>query len=63
VFNYNFIEYNNKKYLVRRIIKVSDLKSNFDQQVLKQWTRSDTLLKKDGLFYCCETIQEAVIVP
>ena len=62
MFNYQFIDYNGKKYLVKRIIKESSLKQGFDQQVLKQWTRSDTLLRKDGVFYCCETIQEAEIL-
>ena len=61
MFNYQFIDYNGKKYLVKRIIKESSLKSDFDQQVLKQWTMSDTLLRKDGLFYCCETIEDAII--
>jgi|TARA_B100000035_G_C20805641_1_gene467594 hypothetical protein len=62
VFNYQFIDYNNKKYLVKRIIKESKLKPNFDQKVLKEWTKSDTLLRKNGLFYCCETIEEAQII-
>ena len=62
MFNYQFIDYNGKKYLIKRIIKESSLKQGFDQQVLKQWTRSDTLLRKDGLFYCCETIQDAEII-
>ena len=62
MFNYQIIDYNGKKYLVKRIIKESSLKPNFDQQVLKQWTMSDTLLRKDGYFYCCETIEEAIIV-
>tara|TARA_Y100000593_G_scaffold84952_1_gene161244 strand:- start:2686 stop:2913 length:228 start_codon:yes stop_codon:yes gene_type:complete len=62
VFNYQFIDYNGKKYIVRRIIKESSLKPNFDQQLLKEWTRSDTLLRKDGLFYCCETIEEAEVI-
>ena len=62
MFNYQFIDYNGKKYLVKRIIKELSLKPNFDQQVLKQWTKSDTLLRKDGLFYCCETIEDAIIV-
>jgi hypothetical protein len=60
--HYQFIDYNGKKYLVKRIIKESSLKPNFDQQVLKQWSMSDTLLRKDGLFYCCETIEEATII-
>jgi len=62
VYNYTYIDYNGKKYLVRRIIKESSLKQGFDQQVLKQWTMSDTLLRKDGMFYCCETIQEAEVI-
>ena len=62
MFNYQFIDFNGKKLIVKRVIKESSLKPNFDQQVLKQWTMSDTLLRKDGLFYCCETIEEAIIV-
>ena len=43
-------------------MKESKLKPNFDQKVLKEWTKSDTLLRKNGLFYCCETIEEAQII-
>ena len=53
--------WNDGLLLVKRIIRESHLKKDFDQKILKQWTKSDTLLKKDGLFYCCETIQEARI--
>tara|TARA_B100000768_G_C11238873_1_gene358547 strand:- start:755 stop:982 length:228 start_codon:yes stop_codon:yes gene_type:complete len=60
--NHKFIDYNGNKYLVKRIIKVSKLKPDFNQQDLKGWTQSDTLLKKDGYFYCCETLQEAEII-
>ena len=62
MFNYQFIDHNNKKYLVKRIIKESKLKPNFDQQVLKDWTKSDILLRKNGILYCCETIEEAQII-
>ncbi len=62
MFNYQFIDHNNKKYLVKRIIKESKLKPNFDQQVLKAWTKSDILLRKNGILYCCETIEEAQII-
>ena len=62
MFNYQFIDHNNKKYLVKRIIKESKLKPNFDQQVLKEWTKSDILLRKNGILYCCETIEEAQII-
>ena len=63
MFNYQFVDFKGKKLIVKRIIKESSLKPNFNQHVLKQWTMSDTLLRKDGYFYCCETIEEAVIVP
>ena len=62
MFNYQFIDYNGKKYLVKRIIRESCLKPNFSTEVLKQWTMSDTLLRKDGLYYCCELIQEAEVI-
>ena len=62
MFNYQFVDFKGKKLIVKRIIKESSLKPDFDQQVLKQWTMSDTLLRKDGYFYCCETIEDAIIV-
>jgi len=62
VFNYQFIDFNGKKYLVKRIIRESKLKPNFNQQDLKGWTQSDTLLRKNGFFYCCETIEDAEII-
>ena len=62
MFNYQFIDYNEKKYLVKRIIRESSLKPNFSTEVLKQWTMSDTLLKRDGVLYCCETIQDVEII-
>ena len=58
----NYIDYNGKKLIIKRTIKEHKLKPGFDQQLLKEWTMSDILLKKDGIFYCCETIQEANII-
>jgi len=60
--NHKFIDYNGNKYLIKRIIKESSLKQNFNQQTLKEWTMSDTLLRKNGMFYCCETLKDAEIV-
>ena len=57
-----FINYNNKLFLVKRIFKEHDLKPDFDTNVMKEWTRTDTLLRKDGTLYCCETIEEAEII-
>ena len=57
-----FVNYNGKLFLVKRTFKVSELKSDFDTNVMKEWTRTDTLLRKDGLLYCCELIPEAEII-
>jgi|TARA_R110000822_G_scaffold134637_1_gene272261 hypothetical protein len=54
-----YIIYHGKLLGVKRTIKEHSLKPGFDQQLLKEWSHSDTLLKKDGVYYCCETIQEA----
>ena len=59
---YQFIDYQDKKLLVKRIISEQNLKSNFNVSVMKEWTMSDTLLRKDGYLYCCETIQDAEII-
>ena len=56
------VNYNGKLFLVKRTFKVSELKSDFDTNVMKEWTRTDTLLRKDGLLYCCELIPEAEII-
>ena len=48
--NHQFIDFNDTKYLIKRIIKESQLKPGFDQQLLKEWTMSDVLLKREGLF-------------
>ena len=58
----NYIDFNGKKLIIKRTIKEHQLKPNFDTNIMKQWTMSDTLLRKDGLLYCCETIQEAEII-
>ena len=58
----HLIDYNGKKLIIKRTIKEHQLKPGFDQQLLKEWTMSDILLKRNGIFYCCETIQEANII-
>ena len=57
-----YIDFNGKKLIINRSFKLESLKPNFDTNIMKQWTRSDILLKKDGWLYCCETIQDAEII-
>ena len=58
----NYIEFNGRLLIVKRTIKEHQLKPNFDVSIMKEWTHSDVLLRKDGYLYCCETIQEADII-
>ena len=57
----NYIVFNDKLLIIKRAINEHKLKPSFDVNVMKQWSNSDTLLRKDGMLYCCETIQEATI--
>ncbi len=58
----NYIEFNGMLLIIKRTFKEDLLKPNFDVNIMKQWTRSDVLLRKDGMLYCCETIPEATII-
>jgi len=62
VYQFEYINYNNNLYIVRRKFETSKLKSNFDTNVMKEWTRTDVLLKKDGILYCCELVSNAEII-
>ena len=59
---FNYIDFNGNKLIIKRTFKVEQLKPNFDTNIMKQWTRSDILLKKEGWLYCCETILDAEII-
>ena len=58
----NYIDFNGKKLIIKRTFKEHNLKPNFDTNLMKEWTRSDTLLKRGGILYCCETIQDVEII-
>ena len=58
----HYIDFNDKKLIIKRAFRISSLKPDFDTNVMKQWTRSDILLKKEGWLYCCETILDAEII-
>ena len=56
------IDFQGKKLIIKRIISEHKLRPNFNHELLKQWSMSDIILKKDNVFYCCETIEEAQII-
>ena len=59
---YQFIDHGDKKLLVKRTFKEYQLKTNFDVRVMQKWLGVDLILRKNGIFYCCETIQDATII-
>ena len=59
---YEHMYYQDRMFLIKRKIHESKLKPDFDVTVLKQWTKSDLLLKKEGWFFCCEEVLEAQII-
>ena len=59
---YQYINFNNNLYIVRKQFRTEALKPDFDTNVMKQWTRTDLLLKKNGILYCCELVPNAEII-
>ena len=53
-----YINYNNKLFVVKRIISEQSIKSNIDLSPLKILWQCDTILKRDHLFYFCDEIKE-----
>jgi hypothetical protein len=58
----HYIDFNDSKLIIKRAFRMDHLKHPIDSSLMKQWTRCDVLLKKDGWLYCCETIQDAIII-
>jgi hypothetical protein len=62
VFNYQVIEFQGQKLIVRRRIRESSLIPGYSTEELMKWSRSDKLLRKEGYIWCCEIIQDAEII-
>ena len=58
----DLIVFNNNLYRVKRTILESKIKPDFDQELFKQWTGSDIILRKEGIMYACELITETEIL-
>ena len=60
--SYQFIDHGDQKLLIKRTFKEYQLKPEFNVDVLNKWLGTDIILRKNGIFYCCETIQDAIII-
>ena len=59
---YQFIDHGDQKLIIKRTFKEYQLKPEFNVDLLNQWLGTDIILRKNGIFYCCETIQDATII-
>jgi hypothetical protein len=59
---FSHIEFNGNRFVLKRTIKESTLPSNVSSEDLKAYFMVNTILKKDGTFYLCESIDDAEIV-
>ena len=57
-----FIEFQGRLMVLKRTIKESTLKPGSDLNILKEWFHCDTLLRKDGVFYFCNSVTDAEIL-
>jgi hypothetical protein len=57
----NLIVFQDKLYYVKRTVLESKLRPDFNNDTFRQWTRTDIILRKDGIIYACELIADAVI--
>tara|TARA_R110000824_G_scaffold130195_2_gene291897 strand:+ start:1295 stop:1483 length:189 start_codon:yes stop_codon:yes gene_type:complete len=56
------LEYNGEKYVLKRILKESSLVENYNAGDLKTFYFVETILRKDGMVYLCNKIDDAQII-
>ena len=59
---FQHLEFNGNRFVLKRTIKESTLPSNVSSEDLKAYFMVNTILKKDGIFYLCESIDDAEII-
>ena len=57
-----FIEFQGRLMVLKRTIKESTIKAGSDLNMLKEWFHCDTLLRKDGLLYFCDSVTDVEIL-
>ncbi len=56
---FKILEYNDERYVLNRTIKESSLIEDYSAGDLKAYYFVDTVLKKNGIVYLCNKIEEA----
>ena len=60
--NTQIIEYNNEKFILKRTLNESSLIPNYSSDDIKKYYFVDTVLKREGILYLCNKIEDAQIV-
>jgi len=61
-FNRQVINFNGNLLIIKRRIRETHIRPDYDLEILKQWAGADMALRKEGFLYLCETIQDAKII-
>lgn len=56
------VNYQDSLYIIKRMIKETSIKEEFVQEY-KEWIGCNTVLRKDGIYYFANKINEVQIIP
>ena len=59
---FKILEYNDEKYVLNRTLKESSLIKDYNVGDLKAYYFVDTVLKKNGIVYLCDKIEDAQMI-
>lgn len=59
---FKILEYNDEKYVLNRTLKESSLIKDYNVGDLKAYYFVDTVLKKNGIVYLCNKIEDAQMI-
>jgi hypothetical protein len=56
------VNFQDSLYIIKRVLKETNIKEEFVQEY-KEWIGCDTVLRKDGIYYFVNKINEVQIIP
>jgi hypothetical protein len=59
---YKHLNFNGNRFVLKRTLKQSTIPSNVSSDDLKDYFMVNTILKKDDIYYLCDSIDDAEII-
>jgi hypothetical protein len=56
------VNFQDSLYIIKRVLRETNIKEEFVQEY-KEWIGCDTVLKKDGMYYFANKINEVQTIP